>query len=336
MFYRSALNEILSSSFQLCCEYVIRSRTQALLSGTNPSSSKPQRKESSQPAPVIKQEPTIKVEPPSTPENAEVMMDDDLVGTVLQLPESTNPYKIASELYSEFSSYFGDGLSARLPINTVTGYYTPIPKEDKLVQLWSEESKKSGEELLQQIMSAPMPSNPSSAHHSRGPSRMHSGANGEESDLLSLFDDGKSEVSSRSERSHSDDLSFFIDESDLTVKTTVHDPSQGVKMTLKRLKSGMDSKKSSLPPKRYTIADIFPSRRLIPQTDCSMRFFIRGSDSTQPQTKPRKYGQINEYPVSAYHHLDLKKKGKKSAMKISGKKRLQNAHRCATSLDTVL
>ena len=233
----------------------------------------------------IKTEP---VKPEQQTEQVEmVTAKEDLIGTVLQLPESTNPYKIASELYSEFSSYFGDSLSAKLPVGRVDGFYSSQEKEDKLVQLSSEEAKKSGEELLQQIMNAPLPPQHHHYHHhhSRGPSRMHSMANTEDSDLHSFFDDEKSEMSSRSERSHSDDLSFLYDDSDLTVKTTVNDPSLGIKLTItKRPKTKSESmaesasKRRKLNPNRMD--EIFPGRRRM-KTDRSIAFRIRVEQKIQ-------------------------------------------------------
>ena len=334
--------------FQLCCEYSIRAWTCKLLDkdfdpeaqSTDAPNRSPRRAKSPK---------LLKAEPGSSDAKPGVEIEDgDLIGTVLQLPESTNPYKIAAELYTEFTNYFGDSLSAKLPVEDVEDFYVDI-RQDTLVDLGSEESKKSGEQLLHQILNAPSITPVASA------SRLGSSGNPTDeprSENHSAYDftpdDEKSERSSRSDRSHSDDLSFLGDDTDLTVKATVSDPSLGIKLTIaklpkfktlspkapelkrRRLKSDRITEVFDRPPlkrpKEFMVFRYQGMEKFCQRSQYSRRGFLE-------QQSRELHTQQSEYRILC---TQLKSVGKKTQKTVSASKKWNKMHVHSATLNNVL
>ena len=184
---------------------------------------------------------------PTKPGKDMEFLDGDLIGPVLQLPETTNPFKIISDMYQELYEYFGDSLAAKLPIRHLQNIYIQGQKE-VYVSLGDDECKKSGEELLQQLLNSATPEMPSVQPDD---TEMKSENHSYEQTMEEMDFDEKSEPSerseqssrsSRSDRSHSDEnLSFLGDDTDLTVKATVSDPSMGIKLTITKRPKAKES-----------------------------------------------------------------------------------------------
>ena len=160
--------------------------------------------------------------------------DTELVGTVLTLPETATPRVYSQrplvDLYRELYDYFGDGLATRLPVREVRDLYKPRHKEI-VVSLADEDSKKSGEELLQAFLNVPDRMDDSETVDVKSENQSY-GQTPDDNEMD--FDaDEKSERSSRSDRSHSDESSFM--EGNLTVRAMVGDPSRGIKITISKL-----------------------------------------------------------------------------------------------------
>ena len=162
-----------------------------------------------------------------TPVTAASEQAAELLGTVLNIPETSNsapgPQQPLSALYFLLAEYFGDSLAARLPVRQVHEIYVrkhPQP----VVSLADADSKKSGEELLQVFLNVSGSKLDDSENVDiKSENQSYEPAEDEDIDM------DKSEHSSE----HSDDSTFM--ESNLTVKTVVGDPSTGIKLTFRML-----------------------------------------------------------------------------------------------------
>jgi hypothetical protein len=137
--------------------------------------------------------------------------------------EKENPYEDCEKLKEVYQLSFntcGDTLSSRLPIESVSNVY--FPKSLPKVSLADDDSKKSGEELLQQFLP--------SIRRGRGRRSFETGEFDED------YDDDRS----------SDDLSFVGEgDADLTIKATVSDPGKGIKLLIgKKSKSRLSEAES--------------------------------------------------------------------------------------------
>lgn len=150
-------------------------------------------------------------------------IDGDLPGAVITLPDSTTPVpKSFSEIYNQLYECFGDSLAARLPITYFPDFYEPR-KEPVPVSFADADTARTGDELLQQFLEHP------------SSTRRNTLDTPEDMDV-----DEKSNPSVWSARSSRSDenLSYMGEDTDLTIKATVSDPSRGIKMTiLKRPKT---------------------------------------------------------------------------------------------------
>ena len=141
----------------------------------------------------------------------------DLLGTVLELPEAKTPHQILLDIYQDAYEKFGDAVACKMPINHVKDFYF-VKKEEKSVSLGDEDSLKTGEEMLQDFLTVSR----EEAERRR--------ANGDDDD------DDRSDRSSRSDQSDLDDgISPFLGDSKITISTTLSDPSMGIKLKFKKL-----------------------------------------------------------------------------------------------------
>ena len=229
---------------QLAAESVVLARTQYVLNvedsatrSTTPQNPPPATKSITNPA-----DPST-----STPVKPGMQFSSgDLVGPVLELPETTNPYKLLCDTYKGLYEYFGDSLAGRLPHHFVKDYYS-IKREEPRVSFGDTDSKKSGEELLQQFLNV---KDVKRVEIKQEPHRNKSDADvgiemehdsqilEQNADDIDFEGDEKSirsersSRSSRSERSHSDENdSYMGEDTDLTVKATVSE-SLGIKLTI--------------------------------------------------------------------------------------------------------
>ena len=153
----------------------------------------------------------------------------ELLGTVLELPEAKTPHQLMLEMYADMNDRFGDSLSGRMPINWIRDFYH-VKIEEKFVSLADDDSHKTGEEMLQAFLTVSR----------EEAERRRANGNGDDDDDNRS---DRSDRSSRSDRSDSDDLiSPFLGDSKITVSTTLSDPSMGIKLKIRKLP------KPELPP----------------------------------------------------------------------------------------
>lgn len=149
------------------------------------------------------------------------------------------------DVYSKLYEYFGDSLAARLPNVPVLDFYESKGESDAVVSFADEDTCRTGEELLQRFLEQP-----SSSKRSRleKDGVMEDNRTPDDTDL-----EDKSNMSVCSGRSSDGNHSYVGDDTDLTIKATVSDPSRGIKLTiLKRPKTAaaapqLTSPVSSLP-----------------------------------------------------------------------------------------
>ena len=211
-------------SFQLAAELLIRSKTLTLLAESE--------RQGTEECEVVQRQLSLRrpslrragskgenKDKPAAPAAADV----DLKKSGGSLMEPPTPYMSACAsllaTYQQLYDCFGNSLAARLPVFVLPGVYV-AKREEIVVSLADEFTRKSGEELLQTFLEV-------------------------DRERITPTDDvdmdEQSERSSRSERSHSDE-SYVDEQADLTVKATVSHPSQGIKLTiLKRPKRDSES-----------------------------------------------------------------------------------------------
>ncbi len=179
----------------------------------------------------------------------ETNMKEELLGPVLDLPE---PGQSAEQLYELGYEYFGDSLAMRLPVVQISNFYVASSTCEAPILLGDENSKKSGEELLQEILdSKPVGRGMRKSTESLS-QEVKSEVHGSEDMDVDVDEkssrSGRSSRSSRSDRSHSEDLSFLGlgEDADLTVQATVSDPSMGIKLFIsKKPKSRVETEKAA-------------------------------------------------------------------------------------------
>lgn len=133
------------------------------------------------------------------------------------------------DVYSKLYEYFGDSLAARLPNVPVLDFYETKRESDAAVSFADEDTCRTGEELLQRFLEQPSTSKRS---------RLEKDGLMEERTPDDTDPDDKSNVSVCSGRSSDGNHSYVGDDTDLTIKATVTDPSRGIKLTiLKRPKT---------------------------------------------------------------------------------------------------
>lgn len=136
-----------------------------------------------------------------------------------------------NELYHQFIECFGDSLLAGLPVHIQNDFKKPFIQET-IVSLTDADSHRTGEEMLKEFLKVSQPQFKKTV--SMDADRKSDSRQSFEvlSSDMSYSGDTKSERSSRSERSHSDEC--FMDDADLTIKATVSDPSKGIKLLISK------------------------------------------------------------------------------------------------------
>lgn len=216
------------------------------------------------------------------------------------------------ETYRHCYNPCGDTLAARLPVEGLERMYAPRPLIE--VSLADENSNKTGEELLQQFLPA--------MRRGRGRRSYEMGDfdisryDGEDVDV---DDDERS-----SERSHSDENLSFLGEdvADLTVKTTVSDPSKGIKLTIAKKPKSRTSEAESqdsgsehmkTPPRsgegrrrgamRPSHADFFEATK-IRATNIQFVFSYAGRIQRCKSVERRKSSVIDCPPVTGVNYVE--------------------------------
>ena len=238
--------------------------------------------------------------------------------------------KTMTHIYHEFYSYFGDGLATRLPVIENTHDYTP-KKEEIYVSLTDPETLKSGEALLEAFMETIEKSESEDLKSERSEK---SDRTPDEMDVEEL--DEKSEKSDRSFRSdHSEEtLTLFGDDVrsvDLAVKSTVDDPSGGIKLTITKRpkitikppeppqhekdKRGRKRKQSFRGSRLHDFFDYIPAKKpVLPKFSVQVegirqrlssprrkRFSIEGSEPSQTMDFSRYCAKLPLFGKKRYH-----------------------------------
>ena len=234
--------------------------------------------------------------------------DGDLIGTVLELPEANNPYKLMMENYSRLIEYFGDSLSMKLPHHHVREYYCQRKREME-VKLGDENTSKSGEELLQQLLLTDdvagsesgfinvvnaddlvvVDEDGKSDSHSLDPGTYemdYEGAyDGDEKSIKSERSE-RSSRSSRSERSHSDETfnSFTDADTDLTVKAVSE--STGIKLFITKRPKAKVAGDIDSPVQEGTKVDEMPILQVTAPKKVTKRYAITEVFEQVPLNQP--------------------------------------------------
>lgn len=228
------------------------------------------------------------------PVTASTEQESELVGTVLTLPETSTPQaemQSLSELYKQVAEYFGDSLTSRLPVHQVGDMYVRR-QQLPVVSLADQDSKKSGEELLQVFLNV-------TTKHEDGENvdmKSENQSYDPTPDDIEMDEaDEKSEHSSRSE--HSDD-STYID-SNLTVKTVVDPSSAGIKLTFRKMPRNEPPLPPPPPPvpepapvvkvrRKYADAEVFEREEFCPPHLSTTFVFVYAGMVQKSHPKPRR------------------------------------------------
>lgn len=170
------------------------------------------------------------------------------------------------DVYSKLYEYFGDSLAARLPNVPVLDFYESKGESDAVVSFADDDTCRTGEELLQRFLEQP-----SSSKRSRlEKDGLMEDRTSDDTDL-----EDKSNMSVCSGRSSDGNHSYVGDDTDLTIKATVSDPSRGIKLTiLKRPKTAaaaapqLTSPVASLPSLWPKVSSSVKTVSKIPSKSC--------------------------------------------------------------------
>lgn len=259
--------------FQLMAEYVVRAHIQHTEMSIKAAQKEDDWSEAG-PSAV-----SLRTAPPLNPivVHNDGFIDGDLPGAVITLPDSTAPPpKTFSETYSHLYECFGDSLAARLPITNVTDFYRHR-KKPMLISFGDADTERTGDELLQQFLE-----HPAGARRNTSDQRTPEDMDVDEKSNPSVW-------SARSSRSDGN-LSYMGEDTDLSIKATVSDPSRGIKMTiLKRPKTKLSS-----PP---TLQPIVSTPAILPPLPPTQVPTLQPIDANSSPKKP-KIGRKSSLPKS--------------------------------------